>query len=81
MKNKVIALLSVLSFSHISSAAFLKLSGTVPDRGMSVKDNRIELQSKSDLKVFVSAMDSKVWVPVASSAPIQQSGTIKVVAP
>lgn len=78
MKEKLI--LAVTLFSTLSSAAILKLAGTVPDRGYSLIDSRIEPAKKSALKIFVSESSGQ-WRQVRRAETLAASSKIRVLAP
>jgi hypothetical protein len=82
MKNKVIALVVVVAgISEVSNAALLYLSGTVPDKGIAVKSNQVEIMQNTDLKVFAAELKSGNWKKIPESSVIVKSSRIRVEAP
>ena len=82
MKEKLILILAVNQFGSWSSAAILRLAGTVPDRGFSLNDSRIEPVKKSALKVFVSEpQNNGQWRQVRQTETLPASAKIRILAP
>lgn len=64
MKAILIVLLSLVITNHMALADVLMISGTVPDRGFTLKNDRsasqiIEPNFGSKLKIFISEIKSK----------------------
>lgn len=95
MKAKTIIISLAILLVQGASAATLLLSGTVPDRGVVVDGNNVNLQENSNLKVYVSGnvvqrgpqsvgtvnSNSKKWIELTGSQKLASSSLIKVVAP
>lgn len=95
MKTSSLVFSILLALTSASQAATFMLSGTVPDRGYSMKGQNIKMQEGTGLKVFVSDhkpsrgpasvdsnfSNSKNWKKLAGPAKLAKSTCIRVEAP
>lgn len=78
--EKNILIISLTIASHLCSAVTLKLSGTVPDRGIAVSSGGVQALKNSNMKVFISTKLESRWRQLYHGEIVTTSSLVRVMA-